>query len=195
MAERKRPSTPTSGVPWIARWFASGYLVSSGAYVRDLEGYADSLEAELDLRSRREEQGGQDRPEIRLEQRGTSWLDSALSGLPGFDNGVNRIQLDRTYWVCSEDDFNKVVASDPTDERRYAADRFDCDNFSFTFKARVGRQYGLNAVGVVIDWSSTHAYNVVVFADGSAKIFEPQTDLWPRLGAGNYKLQSGIVII
>ena len=91
--------------------------------------------------------------------------------------------------------FAEVVAHDPTDEKRYAADQFDCDNFSFNFKARIGRQYGINSVGVVIDHSSGHAYSLVVFLDGTARIFEPQNDQWPNLGDPNYKLQSGLIII
>ena len=185
----ERPNPPVLAAPWIAKWFASGYVSRSNAYRQELEAYADNLEAELAMLN------PQDKPELHVEQRDGAWLVGALGGLPGFDNGVSRTPLDNKYWTCSEADFNKIVAHDPTDDKGYAADRFDCDNFSFTFKARVGRQYGINAIGVVIDYSSAHAYNVVVFLDGTAKIFEPQSDEWPALGSGNYKFESGLVII
>ena len=189
MSEKERPAPSILNAPWILKWIASGYLAKSAVYRQELEAYVDYLEGELAMA------GGQDRPDVHVEQRDGAWLDSALGKLPGYGNGVSRVNLDNKYWVCSEADFDKVIAHDPTDAKRYAADRFDCDNFSFTFKARVGRQYGLNAVGVVVDWSSAHAYNLVVFLDGTAKIFEPQSDEWPSLGSDNYKFESALVII
>ena len=189
MAEKERPAPPELAVPLIARWFASGYLNRTNTYRQELEAYADYLEGEL------EQLGWYDKPDLNVEERDSHWIDGALRTLPGFGSGVLRIYLDNKYWVCSETDFNRVVAPDPTDEKRYAADRFDCDNFSFTFKARIGRQFGINAVGVVIDSSSEHAYNLVVFLDGTAKIFEPQSDEWPDLGSDYYKFESGLVLI
>ena len=185
----ERPNAPTLRAPWITRWLASSYLAESGAYRHRLEAYADHLESGAPSPE------GERKPDIRVEERDSAWLEEALRGLPGYGDGVSRIQLDRRYWACSIADFDKVVASDPTDEKTYAAGQFDCDNFSFTFKARVGRQYGINAVGVVINTSSAHAYNVVAFLDGPPRLFEPQSDEWPELGTGDYKFESGLVII
>ena len=195
-AEATRPSLPAPRVPWMLRWLVSRYLAVSVAYAERMEAYADQLEARISqLTARVATLRDQTTPDIDSEQRDGAWLEGVLSTLPGYGAGITRVALDNKYWVCSETDFGKVVDHDPTDEKRYAADQFDCDNFSFTFKARVGRQFGINSVGVVIDHSSAHAYSLVVFLDGTAKIFEPQNDQWPSIGDRNYKLQSGLIII
>ena len=59
----------------------------------------------------------------------------------------------------------------------------------------VDKRFGLNNVGLVIDYSGGHAYNIIIFKDGSVKLFEPQTDRWARAGRGNYKFQWGHIII
>jgi hypothetical protein len=33
---------------------------------------------------------------------------------------------------------------------------------------------GINTVGVVIDWSGAHAYNILMTADGTVNLYEPQ---------------------
>ena len=65
----------------------------------------------------------------------------------------------------------------------------------YAFKAMVDRRFGLNNVGLVIDWSGGHAYNIIVFKDGTVKIFEPQSDSWPKAGRGLYKFQHGQILI
>ena len=107
-----------------------------------------------------------------------------------------RINLDNKYWVCDKIEFQKVVDANTIDEKKYIVDKFDCDNFAFAFKAQVAMQYNLNNVGLVIDHSGGHAYNVVVFSNSSAQLFEPQNDRWVRQGESKlYTFEEGIVII
>jgi len=40
----------------------------------------------------------------------------------------------------------------------------------------------VNTVGVVIDWSGGHAYNIVYLEDGSVFLYEPQTGDRPEVG-------------
>jgi len=70
-----------------------------------------------------------------------------------------------------------------------------CENFAFTFKALVDRVYGLNQVGLVIDWSGGHGYNVIVFADGEVWFFEPQNDQTVSIGTGIYKMERADILI
>ena len=103
--------------------------------------------------------------------------------------------LDTKFWTCNEADWKKIIAYDWTDEKKYVTEQYDCDNFAFNFKARVARKFGVNSVGLVIDYSGGHAYNLIVFSDGTWKIFEPQSDRWPTLGKGQYKFEDGFILI
>jgi hypothetical protein len=44
------------------------------------------------------------------------------------------------------------------------------------FKSRLALDFGVNAVAVILDYSSGHSYNVIFPVDDTPKIFEPQTD-------------------
>jgi hypothetical protein len=90
------------------------------------------------------------------------------------------MRLDRTYYAVDLETFKKVVDWDWTDARKYVLDRFDCDKFALYFKSRVAIDFGINAIGVVLDYSAGHAYNLVITKDAAGKVewrlFEPQTD-------------------
>ena len=103
--------------------------------------------------------------------------------------------LDSKFWACNESDWKKIIKYDWTNEKKYVTEQYDCDNFAFNFKARVARKFGVNSVGLVIDYSGGHAYNLIVFSDGTWKIFEPQSDGWPTLGTGMYKFEDGFILI
>tara|TARA_R110000824_G_scaffold148727_9_gene318616 strand:+ start:402 stop:869 length:468 start_codon:yes stop_codon:yes gene_type:complete len=111
--------------------------------------------------------------------------------------GMVRKTLDAKYWACGRLDFHAIVTWDWTDEKKYIAEKYDCDNFAFSFKARMDRKFHLNNVGLVIDYSGGHAYNCVVFADGTAELFEPQTDKFvtSKIGSGKYICKDGLIIL
>ena len=96
-------------------------------------------------------------------------------------NGIGRpdwwVALDNKYWVTTLDDLREIVSRDWTRHRRYISERFDCDNFALHFAARMNVMYGLNSCGIVVDYTSAHAYNLCVVADGNLRkvIVEPQT--------------------
>ena len=123
------------------------------------------------------------------------WITSQLMRAGFTGDKIQRLHLDSKYWVCDRSEFDKIVQWDWTDKKQYISEKYDCDNFAFSFKATVDRQFHLNCVGLVIDWSGGHAYNLVVFKDGTWSAFEPQSDSWPSLGQGMYKFESKIVII
>jgi hypothetical protein len=103
--------------------------------------------------------------------------------------------LDNKYVAVSQKEFQKIIDWDWTDNKKYIAEKYDCDNFAFSFKARVDRKFHVNTVGLVIDYEGGHAYNIVVFSDGTSKIFEPQSDSWPKKGTGMYVFKPGVVEI
>ena len=133
----------------------------------------------------------------RTSDKSTGIVNVALADLIGKrKKSWKRIHLDNKYWLCSQEEFQTVVEHNKINEKTYIYDQFDCDNFAFAFKAQVAMNHNLNNVGIVIDNSGGHAYNVVVFRDGTAKLFEPQTDAWVEPGSAPlYKFDKGIIII
>ena len=123
-------------------------------------------------------------------------ISQALLNKQIMNAGMSRKNLDSKYWVCSRIDFDAIIKWDWTNDKKYVAEKYDCDNFAFSFKARMDRKFHLNNVGLVIDYSGGHAYNCVVFSDGTAELFEPQSDRFvtDRIGTGQYKSQEGIIV-
>jgi len=102
-----------------------------------------------------------------LTKRTGDWVHNALTTIPGFGNGVNRWPLDSTYYLPTAQQMTAIIAFDWTDHLKYVANRFDCEDFAFLFKARVSERWQLNNVGLVIDWSGQHGYNVILLNDGT----------------------------
>lgn len=126
----------------------------------------------------------------------SEWVESVLATIPGYGVGIkSRLVLDNQYWVCSRKIFRQIVDLDWTDRLPYLTNRFDCENFAFTFMSSVNLIFGMNNVGVVVDWSSGHAYNIVLFDDGTWSLFEPQTDVYSKIGDPLHKLESGMIIL
>lgn len=118
-----------------------------------------------------------------------------LQEFPSYRMGnMTHIQLDGKYWTCSKESLVKVIKEEWEYQKGYLLDRFDCDDSAVVFKALLAFKYGLNNVGVVIDYSSSHAYNLIVFSD-KVEIFEPQSDSWPQIGSESYKFESGYILL
>ena len=109
-------------------------------------------------------------------EKGNKFVEDALSVLPNYDNGVSRMTLDTKFWMVNKEQMRKIVEEDMTDERKYRKSLFDCDNFSLMFMNHLADTYGVNQAGLVLDYSGTHAYNVIVYPDKTIELFEPQTD-------------------
>ena len=109
---------------------------------------------------------------------------------------IKRHHLDSTYWTCTKSEFKQIVAFNDIDQRKYIGQRFDCDNFAISFKGQVATDFGLNNVGLVIDNSGGHAYNIVVFSNGEVELFEPQNDSFPEKGSHqSYAFKEGIILL
>lgn len=131
-----------------------------------------------------------------LEQRSGQWVKDALTAaIPNMPDTVRRWALDGTYYLCSQDDMAAIIQADFTDRKEYVPNRFDCEDFAGVFKWMVNEVYGLNQVGLVIDWSSGHGYNVIVFPDGEVWFFEPMNDQTVSIGAGIYKMALADILI
>ena len=124
------------------------------------------------------------------------------------------MQLDVSYKVPYWDYMQILMLWDWTDKKPYLAEYHDCDDFALIFKSHMDEYAGINAVAQVIDYSSSHSYNLLIDAvpaqhqstknisldiESSKLItFEPQSDQWeevgsnsnPSLKADMYKLQN-----
>ncbi len=127
----------------------------------------------------------------------TNDIYNALINKQIINSGMKRKNLDSKYWACGRLDFEAIIRWDWTDKKQYVAEKYDCDNFAFSFKARMDRKFHLNNVGLVIDYSGGHAYNCVIFPDATAELFEPQTDRFvtSHMGSGQYMCKEGLIIL
>ena len=113
------------------------------------------------------------------------------------------VTLDKTYRVAPEAIVRRMVERSKVDDRKYVAERFDCDDFALLFKAECARWWRLNSVGMVADFSGGHAYTAVLtHADGvlSWIVIEPQSDGIVQRGdtlSGHeaYKMERGWVLM
>lgn len=118
--------------------------------------------------------------------------------------GVRITPLDSKYWTYNREVWERIIADNETNKMLGWPDRLDCDDFALRFKSDGSIWYNTTAVGIVKDDSAGHAYNIIVFSDGKAKLFEPQQDRFvelgepitlPVTGVGTYSLSSGLILI
>lgn len=97
-------------------------------------------------------------------------------------DGVKIYPMDKNYRVPSKESFTDILEQDVVDEINYQAEYFDCEDFSFLFKALSALHYRINSVGLVISYNSQHAFNVVMVEEREQlEVYklEPQSDtLW-----------------
>jgi hypothetical protein len=112
------------------------------------------------------------------------------------------LRLDGTYYSTDMNTFKKIVEWDWTDTRKYIADVFDCDKFAMYFKARMAIDFGINAVGVILDYSAGHAYNLVILRDPRGVVnyylYEPQNDnlfTYEQRDKNMYAMQSYVLLL
>ena len=129
-----------------------------------------------------------------IAQRDSAFIQSVLDGMK---LNIQRLPLDQTYYLTNQSNFLNIVAWDWTDRTEYIREKYDCENFAFTFKAAIDFYFNINQVGMVIDYQAGHAYNIVIYPDGNAQIIEPQNDsLWFwRVRPNVYDMRGAIVLI
>ena len=125
-----------------------------------------------------------------------SWRElcaAARAAAPNLTHGANN---DRAYWVPTPALLNLALRRSKVDQRKYVAERFDCDDFAICVKADL-LKIGITAVGMVKDRSSAHAYLAIATVGEDEEIavrfVEPQTDQAVDLGSGDFKAESGSV--
>lgn len=76
--------------------------------------------------------------------------------------GLTPMILDGVYRSRRYSDWMKSLRSSRTKTFAYRRHTFDCDNFAIDFCSEMNRRFDVNGVGIVIDFSNSHAYNVIL---------------------------------
>ena len=119
--------------------------------------------------------------------------------------GMRIVSLDNSYTCVKQSVFEELLKNDTTDRLTYESELRDCDDFAFMLRTSMS-QAGLTGVGVVIDYSAGHAYNVVAMLPDNGKevdddnlvllaALEPQTDKWVSVGQGQFLGTSGYIVL
>lgn len=134
-------------------------------------------------------------PTIYTKQQIVDFL--ASQGLP-----KDLSMYDEKYYVIDAPNFFSIVANDWGYQRQYITDRYDCDDFSFSFSSRMAEIFGTNAVGVVngniYDASSGnliggHEFNLaIVVENGQLALYlvEPMRNVYTKWAGKKTKLGS-----
>lgn len=110
--------------------------------------------------------------------------------------GVQVVFLDDEYKAVDEETLLTNVRATHTDALKYETNYADCDKHSRLLWALLPFKYGLNSVGLVLDWSARHSYNVA-FTDSLKLVWlEPQTDEEVAIHSQPmYALDQGMIIV
>ena len=128
------------------------------------------------------------------EQVGEEFVRAAVTdALP--DDDPEWLTLDGRYFAPGAGDVDALRGlSSAPQWLPYREERYDCEDFAFSFQALAALIGGVNTVGVVIDWSDSHAYNVIVDANGGVVFYEPQDDHPIRIGSDGYAADDVTVV-
>ena len=86
---------------------------------------------------------------------------------------------DGKYYTVSGERWREIIKNDFVERKKYLVSRYDCDDYSRSFVARVIENYGLNACGIVWGWMTKdayHAWNFIYTSEGRLLWLEPQND-------------------
>ena len=127
-------------------------------------------------------------------ERPAAWVNQKLSVLRPM-----RIYLcDSKYHIPTMDYFLGFIHANMVNERGYVAEWWDCDKYARHIFSIAPEEWDINSIGLVIDWSSGHAYNSVIFPEGNVMLLEPQTDSLIFVTKRNkklYGLRSGFILV
>lgn len=133
-------------------------------------------------------------PELaNVVERDSIWVDGVLAKM---NATVVRLPLGREFQLTDKDTFIDFIAWDWVDSFEYHK-FYRCGNFTISLKASAD-QWGVNQVGIVLDYQSSHAYNIVIFPNGKVMLLEPQTDnlfFHEEHAPQFYNLEGAVVII
>ena len=117
---------------------------------------------------------------------------------------LRSLMFDSKYRAVDLETWKLILKRSQIDKYRYRSDIKDCDNFVAALFGTIPLEYGVNTVGLVIDYSGRHAYNALVYYDTDITdlkiaLVEPQSDEFvttdDRLSSHEaYKAQRGMIL-
>jgi hypothetical protein len=115
--------------------------------------------------------------------------------LPAFETGDGEIVTSDGTFYAARDTTALAPLADCLAVLPYRPTRFDCENFAGAYRTLAAFVLGVNAVGVVYDWSASHAYTLLVDADGEARLYEPQADREVELGESDLYVGEDVLVM
>ncbi len=130
-----------------------------------------------------------------IVERDSAWMQRCIDSM---GLGIIRVPLDGKYWLTDQANTLSIIAWDWCNTLHYVKDLFDCENFAILFKAFTDLYFQVNHVGIVLDYQSGHAYNLIVYPDGNKSVLEPQHDtvfVWTQRPEKFYPLTGAILAL
>ena len=135
-------------------------------------------------------------PEIDyVVERDSAWVQQQIDSM---DLGIIRYPLNAVYPMTNQANTLNIIAWDWADKLPWIRTKFDCEEFALLFHINTALFLGLRHVGIVLDYSSGHAYNLILYPDGNKQILEPQSDglyIWTQRPEQFYPLNGAVVLI
>ncbi|MFB6304262.1 MAG: hypothetical protein ABEH47_03775 [Haloferacaceae archaeon] len=135
-------------------------------------------------------------------ERSLEWVRDALEAqLQNYwkppDEGIYHLYRDETFSLLDDPEAfrNYATVFRGMLDSTYSQDGYDCENYAFDLQSAFTRTRPFtNGVGVLMDFDMDHAFNVVLFSDGTVVRWEPQTadDVTDEL---RYRPSTGVLVL
>lgn len=191
MLDQLPPQTVPVAVGLIA--IVASYF--SGKY---REGKKKLAQLETDLRQLLRDQDIFPSPKVRRET--SSFVEESLKeNIDGYDGGsvpFNVYTSDGTYYLpANKSTMTEAKQFNPFEYLPYRPERFDCEDYASAYMTFAAFLFGTNGVGTIYDFGAGHAYNIILYSDGSIELYEPQTGQVVEPGSEDkYSLESGMIV-
>lgn len=102
---------------------------------------------------------------------------------------IRIVPRDRKYFLTNWYTWLKLIENDWGQSKIYKKEKYDCDDFSYSFVGRMNEIYELNSVGIVwgdlfnkdtYEYIGSHLWNAMFIWDEELKLYfyEPMNDKW-----------------
>ena len=82
---------------------------------------------------------------------------------------LNLHTLDSKYWALPLATWQSIIQRSEVDILKYETDRYDCDDYAFSFKSYLSNEYKVNGCGIVIDFDNNMLCNLLLVKQVVAK--------------------------
>ena len=155
-------------------------------------------EFETEFRELLTEQGIFPSPKVKRESK--EFVEQALiEEIEAFDGSsvpIDLYQSDSDYFLpVSPETMKEAKTFNIFQYFPYRPTRFDCEDYASAYMTFAAFLFGTNGVGTVYDYSSAHAYNIILYSNGTIELYEPQTGEVVETGPDtDYSLKSGMIV-